>query len=273
MSAIFEHTTSSDVYARYSELDAATVRSLADRLEIRAADPRQQRLWSEFLAGAPAFGGGRVLEIGCGTGVITALIAGLPGVGEVVGVDPVPYFVERARARLPDVRFEVADGRGLPFGDESFDGVVFSTTLCHIPGPERALAEAHRVLRTGGHLLVYDGDYATTTVATSDVDPLQTCAATAVRTLVHDPWLVRRLPALLREAGFSPEELRSHGHLELTAPTYMLSLIDLGADTLVARGTLAPASGEAFKAEARGRVAAGRFFGHIAYASVRAERR
>jgi SAM-dependent methyltransferase len=272
MTATFEHTVSSDVYARYAELDEAVVRSLAERLEIRASDPRQQRLWADFLSGMPPVQGARVLEVGCGTGVITGLISGLPGVAEVVGVDPLPYFVERARERLPDVRFEVGDGRSLPFTDGDFDGVVFSTTLCHIPGPEQALGEARRVLRPGAFLMVYDGDYATTTVAITDGDPLQACAVTAVRALVHDPWLVRRLPSLLRDTGFAPGEMRSHGHLELTAPTYMLSLIDLGADTLVSRGTLGATAAAALKAEARQRVEQSRFFGHIAYASVVASR-
>jgi hypothetical protein len=90
--------------------------------------------------------------------------------------------------------------------------------------------------------------------------------------LVHDPWLVRRLSTLVRTCGFEPGALRSHGHLELTTPTYMLSLVDLGADVLVGQGTLLPPTGEALKAEARQRVATGTFFGHIAYASLLATR-
>jgi SAM-dependent methyltransferase len=271
MTTTGEPTTSTDVYARAAELDEATAASLAERIDIRAADPRQQALWDDYLSRAPT-PRGRVLEVGSGTGAVTAKIAALPDVAEAVGVDPMPHFVERARRRTPALRFEVGDARALPFDDAAFDGVVFSTTLCHVPGPERALAEARRVLRPGGWLLVYDGDYATTTVAVRDGDPLQLCAAAAVRTLVHDPWLVRRLSTLVRTCGFEPGALRSHGHLELTTPTYMLSLVDLGADVLVGQGTLLPPTGEALKAEARQRVATGRFFGHIAYASLLATR-
>jgi ubiquinone/menaquinone biosynthesis C-methylase UbiE len=264
---------SRDPYARAAELDEATVAALAERFEIRAADPRQHHLWRTFLGRAPHVPGAHVLEVGCGTGIITAKIAELPGVERAVGVDPSPGFVDRARRRAPALRFETADGRVLPFDDATFDGVVFATTLCHVPEPERALAEAHRVLRPGGYLLVYDGDYATTTVAVGEHDPLQQCVAAAIAALVHDPWLVRRLPRLLAEVGFDGADLHSHGYVEIDTPAYLPSMIDVGADTLAARGTITRPTADALKAEARHRAAGGWFFGHIAYASALATHR
>jgi ubiquinone/menaquinone biosynthesis C-methylase UbiE len=261
-----------DPYAHIGELDESVVAGLADRIEIRASDERQRRLWRDFLA-RPAFAdGAQVLEVGCGTGVITAMIAELPGVARAVGVDPSPYFVARARDRAPDVRFEVADGRALPFEDGAFDGVVFATTLCHIPEPERALAEARRVLRPGGTLAVYDGDYATATVAVARHDPLQCCVDAAIGALVHDPWLVRRLVSLVREGGFEPGPLTSHGHVETDGPSYMLGMVGFGADTLAGAGVIDADAAEALKTEARRRADTGRFFGHIAYASLLARR-
>jgi hypothetical protein len=50
---------------------------------------------------------------------------------------------------------------------------LFHTTICHIPDPERALGDAFRVLRPHGWLAVFDGDYATTTVAIGDFDPFK----------------------------------------------------------------------------------------------------
>ncbi|HEU4423573.1 MAG TPA: methyltransferase domain-containing protein [Pilimelia sp.] len=202
-----QQTGSCDPYARIADLDDATVATLAERFEIRASDARQHELWRGFLSRAPHLAGARVLEVGCGTGIITAMIAELPGVAECIGVDPSAGFIERARHRAPSLRFEVADGRALPFGDHAFDGLVFATTLCHVPAPELALAEARRVLRPGGYLLVYDGDYATATVAMSGHDPLQSCLAAAIGALVHDPWLVRRLTGLVRDAGFRLADL------------------------------------------------------------------
>lgn len=262
--------SSADPYARIADLDEQTVATLADRIETRAADPRQQRLWADFLSRAQFPAGARVLEVGCGTGVITALVADLPGVEEVVGVDPSPHFVDRARHRAPRLSFEVADGRALPYDEASFDGVVIATTLCHVPGPDLVLAEARRVLRPGGVLLLYDGDYVTTTVAIHPLDPLQRCVEAAIGRLVHDPWLVRRLRGLVSAAGFDTEELVGHGHLATEEPTYALGLVDLGADTLVDARCLDRGTGDALKVEARDRVAGGRFFCHIGYASLRA---
>lgn len=261
-------TASRDPYARIGELDDSTVAGLAARLELRGSDPRQRRLWGEFLARATYPAASTVLEVGCGIGIITQLIAARPGVTQAVGVDPSPYLVEQARQHAPSLRFEVADGRALPFADQSMDGVVFCTTLCHIPGPDRALAEAFRVLKPGGSLLVYDGDYATSTVALHPQDPLQRCVDAAITRLVHDPWLIRRLVPMAVAAGFQRGELHSHSHLELDSPRYMPSLVTVGADALVEAGVLTPQTAQALQAEAGQRASTDRFFGHIAYASL-----
>jgi SAM-dependent methyltransferase len=166
------------------------------------------------------------------------------------------------------VIFVEGDCRALTFDADSFDAVVFHTTLCHVPAPEVSLQEAARVLRPNGWLAVFDGDYATTTVAVTPADPLQACADAWVGSSLHDPWLVRRLPQLLDEAGFTLIRMRSHGYVETAAASYIPTIIDRGADALVAAGHVNADTATALKAEARSRVAADRFFGHIAYASL-----
>jgi SAM-dependent methyltransferase len=172
---------------------------------------------------------------------------------------------------LPNVSFREADGRALPFEDGGFDVVVFDSTLSHVPGPERALAEAARVLRPGGWLAIFDGDYATITVALGDHDPLQSCAEAMMANSVHDRWLARRLPGLIRRCGFELAGLRSHGFVG-TEGGYMLTVVERGADFLRAVGHIGDDTAAALKAEARRRVEVGAFFGHIAYASLTARR-
>lgn len=264
-----------DVWAAVAELDATTQERLAGVLETRGADPAQQEMRRTFLAGVELPAASDVLEVGCGTGVLTRVLAGLPEVDTVVGVDVAGSLLDKARelaAGVPKLAFQEADARSLPFAGERFDVVVFDSTLSHVPEPERALAEAFRVLRPGGVLAAFDGDYATATVALDDHDPLQVCVEAMMANSVTDRRVMRRLPALLRECGFQLGPTRSYGFAETGDGGYMLTVIDRGADMLRAAGKLGDELAEALKAEARRRVAGGGFFGHIAYASVIARR-
>jgi ubiquinone/menaquinone biosynthesis C-methylase UbiE len=81
---------------------------------------------------------------------LTRVLARWPNVREVVGVDAAQSLLQRAgekSADLPNVTFQAADARSLPFADATFDVVVFDSTLVHVPDADRAVAEAFRVMR------------------------------------------------------------------------------------------------------------------------------
>jgi ubiquinone/menaquinone biosynthesis C-methylase UbiE len=259
-----------DVYATIAELDTATQERLAGILELRAADRQQRAMLESVLSEVWFPSAARALEIGCGTGPVTRALAGRPGVAEVVGIDPSPVFLAQARAlagEATNLTYEQGDGRSLPFANSEFDVVVLHTTLCHVAQPERVLAEAHRVLRPAGTLSVCDGDYATITVALGEHDPLQDCIEAVKAAFLHDPWLVRRLPDLLRSAGFELQSSKSHGYLQTSDPEYLLTLVDRGADALLTWGRIGPDLAASLKAEARRRAAADQFYGFIGFAS------
>lgn len=94
----------------------------------------------------PFVRGKRVLEIGCGTGLVLERLT--PHAGSVVGVDLSPGMLELARRRA----LEVYEGSAtaLPFPDASFDVVCSFKVLAHVPDVRAALSEAARVLRPGG---------------------------------------------------------------------------------------------------------------------------
>jgi arsenite methyltransferase len=182
-----------------------------------------------------------------------------------------------ARARhlatdIPKLRFEVADGTALTFGASSFDTVVLHRVLSHVPRPEQVLAEASRVLRRGGGLAIFDGDFATLTVGKGEHDPLESCVAAFVPAHVHDPWIVGRLTTLAAASGFVAGRLHSFGHVQMDDTEYVVSIVDRGAAALVAAGRIGAYLGEALKGEARRRAQAGALFGHIAYACLMARK-
>lgn len=260
-----------DVWTTVQDLDRATQERLADVLEKRGADAQQHAMRRAFLQEVPFPRNARVLDVGCGTGVSTRVLAGWPNVASVVGIDPARALLEKARvaaADLPDVSFHEGDGRSLPFDGATFDIVASDSMLSHVPGPERAIGEAFRVLRAGGCLAVFDGDYATTTVALADHDPLQVCVDAMMAHSVTDRRIMRRLTNVVAACGFEVVSFRSFGFAETGDEGYMLTVVDRGADVLCSQGLIGKDTAAALKEEARSRLRAGRFFGHIAYAGL-----
>lgn len=104
-------------------------------------NPTWQRHVAAYAFCAPILPAGKVLDLGCGVGHSFQLLAPR----ETVGVD-----LDADALAGQDRETVVADMRSLPFGDSSFAGVLSVQSLEHVPDPERALAEAQRVLQPGG---------------------------------------------------------------------------------------------------------------------------
>ena len=264
-----------DVYADITNVDPQLLDTIADALDVRSADPQQVEMRNRYFAWLDLPPSAQVLEGGCGAGPIARHLASFFSSGTVVGLDPSPHFIKRAKEHsrdIPNLEFHEGDARSMPFEDGSFDAVVFHTCLCHVPEAERAVAEAHRVLRSGGRVAVFDGDYSTTTFAIGQHDPLQQCADVMTNAFVHDIWLTRRLPALMRDQGFVVNRIDSHGYVQNEEPDYSFSIIDRGADVLVSTGQIDADMATALKNEARRRADAGDFYGFINFISLIATR-
>lgn len=97
---------------------------------------------------------GRVLDAACGTGAVAQQLVELGH--DVVGIDSSEAMLSRARRAVPEARFELGDLTALPLPDASVDHVVCSLALTHLDDLGPFFAEAARVMRPGGHLLVLD---------------------------------------------------------------------------------------------------------------------
>ncbi len=88
------------------------------------------------------------LDIACGTGELAGAAARRGA--RAHGVDFADAMVVNARARYPDVEFQVGDAQDLPYAQASFDAATCAFAVAHFADPERALRHARRVLRSGG---------------------------------------------------------------------------------------------------------------------------
>jgi SAM-dependent methyltransferase len=113
-----------------------------------------------FLAYAALPDGGRVLDVGCGPGVITHLLADRPTAGPVSAVDPSPSFVEATRARIPDADVRQAAAESLPWDDDTFDAALAGLVVHFMTDPVRGLREMGRVTRPGGIVAASVWDHA-----------------------------------------------------------------------------------------------------------------
>lgn len=102
----------------------------------------------------------RWLDVGCGTGALTATVTARCRPRMVVALDRSSGFVLSARAAVPaSARFVVADALSLPVRDEGFDIAVSGLALNFLPAPGMAVAEATRAVRPGGLVAAYVWDY------------------------------------------------------------------------------------------------------------------
>ena len=115
-----------------------------------------------FLAWLRAPAGCRWVDVGCGTGALSATLLSVAAPAAVLGVDPSAGYLDHLRGRVRDGRLELrrGDAAALPAPTASADHVVSGLVLNFLPDPRRAVAEWARVCRPGGTVAGYVWDYA-----------------------------------------------------------------------------------------------------------------
>ncbi|MEY2909313.1 MAG: hypothetical protein RLZZ602_1836 [Pseudomonadota bacterium] len=150
---------------------------------------------------------GTILEIGLGAG------HNIPhydhtGVDKVIGVDPCEVSWQLAQPRVQAAPFEVqflaGSAEDIPLDDHSMDSVLLTFSLCTIPDPAAALAEARRVLKPGGQLLFCEHGKA----PDASVAKWQDRVNPIWRRLFGGCNLNRDIPAMIDKAGFAVDDLQ-----------------------------------------------------------------
>src|SRR5207248_9546268 len=105
-----------------------------------------------FITLAGLADGGRILDVGCGTGSRTFALSEASNLARIAAIDGSQIYLRAARAKNKDPRisFELAEACALPFEDACFDRAMSLLVLHFIPETERAVGEMCRVVRPGG---------------------------------------------------------------------------------------------------------------------------
>jgi SAM-dependent methyltransferase len=160
--------------------------------------------FAAFLRLAP---GQRALDVGCGPGALTAVLAAELGPGSVSALDPSESFVTAVRDRLPGIDARPGAAEALPWPDGSFDRAAAQLVVHFMADPAAGIAEMARVTRPGGTVAATVWDFAGGTAplsvfwrAAQEADPAAPGEAHLAGTREGD------LAALLQGAGLSEAE-------------------------------------------------------------------
>lgn len=137
------------------ELNIEELEQVADAYASRLA-PALMEEWTERVADLAGIESGqRILDVACGTGILTRVVAERNGTpGRVTGVDINPGMLAVAKRISPEINWREAAAEALPCDDSSFDTIVCQFGLMLFTDPQKALQEMLRVLRPKGRLVL-----------------------------------------------------------------------------------------------------------------------
>jgi ubiquinone/menaquinone biosynthesis C-methylase UbiE len=181
-----------------------------DRLQVQAEEFSSST--NESLNKLEIKSGMKVLDVGCGTGNVSFMIAPIVGAqGLVIGVDSNPFMLEYCRKTadklgITNAKFIEVDATELEFESQSFDVAYSRFLFQHIPQADKALREMIRVTKQGGYLMVEDCDLFTwiVTPENDSVSKLWHWYESIQVERGTDPQIGRKLYSMFLEQGLNP---------------------------------------------------------------------
>lgn len=259
-----------DPFQNVSAAGPEMIGIIVDGLEARAADPEMLPIIDAYLAALDWPEGGRLLDIGAGTGGVSRRIAAHYAAGRVHGVEPSADLVAEAQKRaagIGNLSFAVGDGAALDAADDSVDIAVLHTVLSHVTNPPALVAEAFRVLRPGGQLAVCDADFSKLSLGNAPGDPLQACAVCVQENFVTNPWLTAGLRGMVGHAGFELVSFGMANRLDLGGGGG-LAWMRMATTFLAGAGVIGQELADALLGEYQRRSEAGTLYGFLPFATL-----
>jgi len=266
-------------WANPSKAGMQDVHDMAAALEERALAPDQVQVNAALLKALAPLTGERILEVGCGSGVLCRQVAPsvAPG-GKITGVDISPEFLRLAQGYAANtnlsnsIQWSASQAEVLPFQDASFDGVFAARLLLHVEEPQLVLNELVRVVRPGGRVVVMDWDYDTVAMDHSNRE--------LTRRLMHwrcdhhggNNWSGRQLWGQMMAAGMVNVQAVPIVSIAHRANDSLTLSLFKAAQVARDGGAIAPDEYEAWVGELESSLSSERFFASIVYFIVLGER-
>ena len=225
----------------------------------------------EYFAPLALRAGLNVLDVGCGTGDFLRLLAPIVSPGRAVGVDLSEIMIaeacQRSSENLDNLSFRVGSVLELPFPPASFDRVLATQLLLHVPDPVRALAEMKRVLAPSGVVSVSEIDWGTLVVQSSDNELGRRFSELACREL-RNGLITRELPGQLRELGFNHIVILPEVEVTQDLGAFYTWFVEPSLKHFKQIGAFSDAEADALLSDLKERARRGRYFSSRTYDTI-----
>jgi ubiquinone/menaquinone biosynthesis C-methylase UbiE len=242
--------TGQDVFARTSEADEQLLSAIVGRLEARAKHVFFVQAINDYMDALAPGDKEAILDLGCGTGVVARMIARRDDVkGRITAIDISPYLIDQGKRFAAEegtasrIDFQAGDAHSIAGMQGGFDVVIMHTLISHVVDPVTVLKEARRLLRPGGRVVVFDGDFKSLTYATDAPDGGAETDRIIGLAGYTQGQVMRMMPRLLAENGFGLAWSRAYVAADI-------GRADFFASNLAAFRVLLPKSGVMTEAEA-----------------------
>lgn len=261
-----------DPHRFVNNLDEDDLTLLAERLETRGKDSVFSGLTRRYLGHLDVFPNDKIIEVGCGTGVVLRELARHYNLNdEIYGIDHCPSFVvtadlySKAENLSADLKFKVGDAHSLDFPDDYFDLAIAHTVLSHVTEPAKVLAEMARVTRPDGTLVIFDGDYTSLTYGLPDHEFGRRMDSALASNTFNNPRIMRDLPRLLKSLGLTLTRTWGDAVVEIGEGRFFKSFANTYAPYIKKSGLLSPQAVEIWLKEQNKAMDNGTFFAACNY--------